>query len=111
MTLASYLRDRLPSACVRAASLALVALVLAAYGVEVGVVTLVTAVLAAGEAVALLVDFWRRCGFYQRLDRTADGLAEHGVAYLASELTREPATLEEAAFLDALRRASKSMAD
>lgn len=111
MTLASYLRDRLPSACVCAASLALVALALAAYGVEVGVVTLVTVVLAAGEAVALLVDFWRRCGFYQRLDRTADGLAEHGVAYLASELTREPATLEEAAFLDALRRASKSMAD
>ena len=111
MTLASYLRDRLPSACVRAASLALVALALAAYGVEVGVVTLVTAVLAAGEAAALLVDFWRRYGFYQRLDRTADGLAEHGVAYLASELTREPATLEEAAFLDALRRASKSMAD
>lgn len=111
MTLASYLRDRLPSACVCAASLALVALALAAYGVEVGVVTLVTAVLAAGEAVALLVDFWRRWGFYQRLDRTTDGLAKHGVAYLASELTREPATLEEAAFLDALRRASKSMAD
>lgn len=96
---------------VRAASLALVALALAAYGVEVGVVTLVTVLLAAGEAVALLVDFWRRWGFYQRLDRTTDGLAKHGVAYLASELTREPATLEEAAFLDALRRASKSMAD
>lgn len=111
MTLASYLRDRLPSACVRAASLALVALALAAYGVEVGVVTLVTVLLAAGEAVVLLVDFWRRWGFYQRLDRTTDGLAKHGVAYLASELTREPATLEEAAFLDALRRASKSMAD
>ena len=43
MTLASYLRDRLPSACVRAASLALVALAHAAYGVVVGVYPMVSA--------------------------------------------------------------------
>ena len=40
-----------------------------------------------------------------------EGLGEHGVGYLAPELTQEPSTLEEAAFLDALRQASKSMAD
>ena len=71
----------------------------------------VTVAFLAGEATALLLDFWRRRGFYRRLDRTMEGLGEHGVGYLAPELTQEPSTLEEAAFLDALRQASKSMTD
>ena len=111
MSLATYLRDRLPSACVRTAALGLVVLALAAYGVESGVLAFVAVVFLAGEATALLLDFWRRRGFYRRLDRTMEGLGEHGVGYLAPELTQEPSTLEEAAFLDALRQASKSMAD
>lgn len=111
MSLATYLRDRLPSAFVRAAALGLVVLALAAYGVESGVLAFVTVAFLAGEATALLLDFWRRRGFYRRLDRTMEGLGEHGVGYLAPELTQEPPTLEEAAFLDALRQASKSMAD
>ena len=111
MSLATYLRDRLPSAFVRAAALGLVVLALAAYGVESGVLAFVTVAFLAGEATALLLDFWRRRGFYRRLDRTMEGLGEHGVGYLAPELTQEPSTLEEAAFLDALRQASKSMAD
>lgn len=111
MSLATYLRDRLPSAFVRAAALGLVVLALAAYGVESGVLAFVTVAFLAGEATALLLDFWRRRGFYRRLDRTMEGLGEHCVGYLAPELTQEPSTLEEAAFLDALRQASKSMAD
>lgn len=111
MSLAAYLRDRLPSAFVRAAALGLVVLALAAYGVESGVLAFVTVAFLVGEATALLLDFWRRRGFYRRLDRTMEGLGEHGVGYLAPELTQEPSTLEEAAFLDALRQASKSMAD
>ena len=111
MSLAAYLRDRLPSAFVRAAALGLVVLALAAYGVESGVLAFVTVAFLAGEATALLLDFWRRRGFYRRLDRTMEGLGEHGVGYLAPELTQEPSTLEEAAFLDALRQASKSMTD
>lgn len=102
MSLAAYLRDRLPSAFVRAAALGLVVLALAAYGVGSGVLGLVAAVFLAGEVAALLLDFWRRRGFYRRLDRTMEGLVESGVGYLAPELTQEPATLEEAAFLDAL---------
>ena len=66
MSLAAYLRDRLPSAFVRAAALGLVVLALAAYGVGSGVLGLVAAVFLAGEATALLLDFWRRRGFVWR---------------------------------------------
>ena len=102
MSLATYLRDRLPSAFVRAAALGLVVLALAAYGVESGVLAFVTVAFLAGEAAALLLDFWRRRGFYRRLDRTMEGLGEHSVGYLAPELTQEPSTLEEAAFADVI---------
>ena len=48
MSLATYLRDRLPSAFVRAAALGLVVLALAAYGVESGVLAFVTVAFLAG---------------------------------------------------------------
>ena len=111
MGLGGYLRDRAPSVAVLAAALALCALALSAYRVERGVVALVVVVMAAGVILALLLDYLRRRGFYARLSRTVDSLADEGVAYLAPELLDAPATLEERLLHEALLRESKCMAD
>ena len=111
MSLASYLRDRAPSLALGLASLAFCALALSAYGADVRVIGFLAVVTAAFGAVAVLVDYVRRRGFYRRLAQTLDALSEQGVGYLAPELMDAPAGLEERLFLEALSRESKCMTD
>ena len=108
MTLRAYLLDRLAPVAVGVLALAFVALVMGVYGVDGGVVGFVCGVLALAGAVALLMDWLHRRGFYRRLNEALDSLDE---TYLATELVERPRFLEGALFFDALDRESRAMRD
>lgn len=109
MSFFAYLKDRAASVAILAAAIAFSALVLVAYGVELGIVWFVCAVLVLAAALALMLDWGRRRGFYRQLSETEDALG--GRATLATELVDRPQSLDEQLFFDALDRESKAMRD
>lgn len=108
MTFGAYIADRLAPLAVGAVALAFAALVMTVYGLDPAAVGFVCSVLVLAAAVALLLDWLHRRGFYLRLSDLLDSLDE---AYLATELIDRPGFLEGEIFYDALDRESKAMRD
>jgi len=108
MSFLRYLADRWVSVIVLAAALAFVAVVLVAYGLDVGTIRFVLFVEVFAAFCAAIHDFLRRRRFY---DGFAAVCADIDRKYLVSEVVERPAFLEGQLAYDALREASKGMND
>lgn len=108
MRFASYLRAALPPLAFPAAALALAAFVLSIAGVSPSIVIVVCALVVAGAALALGVDWARKRRFYDDLETAATG-TEHPL--WLTEMIDRPEHLEGAIAHDALRAIAKAAND